>query len=180
MRSSQRPFRPEGRAKHGSHRPHLGDVQPEQEPHRFVLVVTRSFLGGFGRFSWYSTDGSFGRKRRPRTIRMDGMGIEESKLTGRYRSWNCPEYNLQRLVLLSAFQTIVVFDVLGLLLRNADTISVVPFLASVATNHEPGTIAATTNAVGLVVLFHYGCDFALSFRKIELLCDFFFLKMKEK
>lgn len=43
-------------------------------------------------------------------------------------------------------------------------------------HHEPGTIATATDAVGLVVLFHYSRDFAFSFRKIELLRDFFFLK----
>lgn len=51
-RISQRPFLPDERDKQGSQTPHLGELQPTQEPHRFVLVVVFSFFGGLGLFSW--------------------------------------------------------------------------------------------------------------------------------
>lgn len=85
------------------------------------------------------------------------------------------------------------FDMFRFLLRDADAVPVVPFFAIITAtgklklmgnqlaalkycrlyiHHKPGRVTAAANAVGLVILFHYCCDFAFPLGKIELFRDF--------
>lgn len=82
----------------------------------------------------------------------------------------------QRWIRLAATIAIIFFDRLRLLLGDEDAVAVVPFLAEVAADHEPGAVAGAANAVSEIFIFEDRRDFAFALGKVvEFLCNFFFL-----